>query len=108
MFPKQNRVSRKEITSIFNESISQSTPFFVARLKSNERPHYTFICSKQIGKTATKRNLIRRKWYGSLKEVIKKISPKNKTYVFILKQPALNTTPHERIEVLTHFLKELK
>ena len=105
MLSKQNRVSGQSIALLFKNAKPTGTPFFVARYgNAAQNPQFAIIVPKTIAKTATARNSSRRKWYGSLRTVLKTLTPKNGMYAFILKKEGLELPPKEREKALISYL----
>ena len=107
MVSKQNRLSGRHIAILFKTAKPTGTPFFVARHASAEDgvPRFAFIAPKTIAKTATLRNSIRRKWYGSLRDALKKNQAVSGIHAFVLKKEAIEATSHERIGALEVYFK---
>jgi ribonuclease P protein component len=78
MFPKKNRISKKEFKEILTVGRVFHSPSFSLRgIKSSSLskrgavpPKFAFVVSKKIAKTAVERNKMRRRGFHALREII--------------------------------------
>lgn len=87
MLPKKNRVSTKEVETIFKSGKCLNAVNLTFRyFKTNkEEAKISFIAPKSVAKLAVKRNLLRRRGYAALAKHFKP-SPLGITGVFIFKK----------------------
>lgn len=75
MLKKSNRIRSSNFVSILKEGVVATSPLFFVRIKINliskQDKLFSVVVSKKIAKTAVKRNLIRRKVYSLLGEILK-------------------------------------
>ena len=88
MLAKKNRVNTKEIDEIFKEGKSLNFPILTFRYfknSNNKEAKISFTASKNIAKSAVKRNLLRRRGYTALKKYVQ-LFPSGIVGIFIFKK----------------------
>ena len=87
MLPKKNRVSTKEVETIFKSGSFLNSPSLTFKYikTDNKEVKISFIAPKNIAKLAVIRNLLRRRGYSALQKNIK-LSPFGLLGVFIFKK----------------------
>lgn len=104
MLPKNKRVTKDIFQTVLKKGNIVSGSFFLFRYTSFERPAYSFVVSKKIAKTATKRNSLRRIGYNILRNYeLKPIAG-----VFFYKKEALNVKNIEIKQDIELILKKTK
>src|SRR5437899_3012273 len=87
MLPKKNRVTVKEVDTIFKEGVSLSSSSLSFRYLRNEgkETKISFISPKSVAKLAVKRNLLKRHGYRALVKHVA-LFPLGITGVFVFKK----------------------
>lgn len=112
MLPKKNKLNRSIFNEVFKKGVFKNTPFFnVKIINYKETPNniglFSIIISKKVVKKATKRNLIKRRFYNIIfqnKDLIQ--NTKNKVYLFFLKEDISFVNFDNLSKKITSFLKE--
>ncbi len=78
MLPKQRRVGKEYFERIGKNGVSYHSPFFSVRiLKSPEHKEskFSFTVSKKVSPGAVERNLLKRRGYSVVKDLLTKTQP---------------------------------
>lgn len=102
MLPKNKRITKATFQSLMNERRLFSTDFFLFYLRKSKFPQYAFVAPKGIFKKAIKRNKFRRLGYN----VLRTLSLKNGTGIFVYKKQALFATQKEIKESIIYILNK--
>jgi ribonuclease P protein component len=73
MFPKKNRISKREFDELMkNSRVFHSTSLSFRLVKNTKEtpPKFAFVISKKVAKNATERNKLKRKGFHILREII--------------------------------------
>ncbi len=98
MLPKKKRLSREEFNRFFSIGKKKHTPNLFVVYSPHPTFHASVVVSKKVGRTAVKRNKIRRQIYDIVRNL-----QKNKSftgvYIFVTKPEILKAT-HEKVKNL--------
>jgi ribonuclease P protein component len=73
MFPKKNRISKREFDELMKNSRvfhSESISLRLTKKAKETLPKFAFVVSKKVAKNATDRNKMKRKGFHALREII--------------------------------------
>lgn len=90
MLPKEKRVNRAIFKDILEKSKTFHSSYFSLRCfdsRKTEKSRFSFVVSKKVENKATKRNILKRRGYNSIKPIYKNIKP-GFYCVFFLKKEA--------------------
>ena len=102
MLPKKKRVTKEVFQSLIKGGKIFSTPLFLFYFKESDLPHYAFVAPKGIFKKAVKRNHFRRIGYN----ILRSLSIKSESGVFMYKKQALITTQDEIKKDISYILQK--
>lgn len=112
MLPKKNKVSRSIFNEVFKKGVFKNAPFFnIKVINYKETPNniglFSIVIPKKVVKKATKRNLIKRRFYNTIyqnKDLLQ--NTKDKIYLFFLKEDVSDVSFEDFSEKILTFLKE--
>ena len=79
MFPKKNRITKREFSELMKTGRVFHSPIFLFRMVKKEQgtlPKFAFVVSKKVAKNAADRNKMKRRGFHALREVVFPIDPK--------------------------------
>ncbi|MCK9351301.1 MAG: ribonuclease P protein component [Candidatus Paceibacterota bacterium] len=72
MFPKKNRISKREFDGLMKNGRVFHSPFFSLRIMrgGKDMSKFAFVISKKVAKNAADRNKLKRRGFHALREII--------------------------------------
>jgi len=92
MLPKTERLTTKELDTLFKEGKQRNFPLFLVTYAPSSRFSLSTLTSKKVFPTAVERNTVRRKVYNNLKYV--EIRPKA-SIALVCTKKIIQATPLE-------------
>ena len=101
MLPKKKRLKKEAFRVLIKEGKTLSSQLFLFYYIKNPTPQYVFVASKNLFKSAVKRNKFRRMGYN----IMRFIEIKEGLGIFIYKKSAINAPQQEIKESIILMLK---
>lgn len=111
MLKKANRIGKKDFSSIMKDAKSRTSTLFSFRASkkffSNKGFNFSVVVSKKVARNASIRNLIRRRAYNAIDDLIKKDGSKFKgSGIFIAKNSVSKASFQDIKKEIASFLHE--
>jgi len=95
MFPKKNRITKREFDELMKNGRVFHSPLFSLRFgnkKNDDIPKFAFVISKKVAKNASDRNILKRRGFHALRELIFPLSVEKRSghmVAFFFKKEAI-------------------
>lgn len=106
MLSKRQRLSRKDFSFVYKHGKRLNTPLYSLIYKdTNTKPQFSVVVSKKVSKSSVTRHILKRRFYGAIRDFLKKQPDFSQSVVVILhpqsaKEPYSVITQH----IYTSFL----
>ena len=104
MLPKKKRITKDIFQTVISKGNIVSGSFFLFKYIKEINPHYVFVVSKKIAKTATKRNSLRRRGYN----ILRQYGLKNGAGIFFYKKEAIGVSVSDLKKDIEFILEKIK
>ncbi len=96
MLKRANKIGKKDFPDVMKSSRSKASNLFIFRSSPKSAPdilnRFSVVVSKKVAKNATDRNLIRRRFYNAIREIIKENDKFKGSAIFITKSNAFGAS----------------